>query len=70
LCNRLFRAPTLKAVVQVRTENKSKPIVGQTKIRGVQVSLRTLEIKGIDNIDERLIKLAQDGIYARLLFLI
>jgi hypothetical protein len=70
LCNRLFRAPTLKSVVQVRTESKERSILGETKTRGVQVSLRTLELKGIENINERLTKFAQDGIFARVLFLI
>jgi hypothetical protein len=59
LSNLLFRCQTLKSVVQVSSTLSSAE---SFKGRGVEVALRSLEFKGIENIDERLNELSRDGI--------
>lgn len=62
LCNRLFRAPTLKTVVQVRREPEdSSSTEDRSNIRGVGISLRTVEFEDIANIDDKLEELGKEG---------
>jgi len=61
LFNRLFRYPTMKSVVQVLSKSGDTSI-DRTKVRGVEVSLRSLEFKGIQDIDETLGELDRNGV--------
>jgi hypothetical protein len=60
LSNLLFRCQTLKSVIQVGSTLSSAE---SFKGRGVEVALRSLEFKGIENIDERLKEFSRDGMF-------
>ena len=59
LCNTLFRLRSLKSVVQLRTDASANNFL---KVRGVEVSLRSLEFDAIDDIDSKLNELELEGV--------
>ena len=66
LVNTLFSFNFVKSVVQVRMKEDSS--VDRTKILGVEISLRTVEIKNISNIETKLKELSNKGILIVLYF--
>jgi hypothetical protein len=62
LFNSVFMCRTLKTVVQTRTTRQDKSMEDHSKLRGVEVTLRSLQFDGVTNIEERLLDLTRDGI--------
>lgn len=63
LFSSLFMCRILRSVVQVRTARQDKSIEDHTNIRGVEVDLRTLEFKGLPDIEDKLDELTREGTY-------
>ena len=58
----LFMTRTLRQVVQVRSARQDKSMEDHSKIRGDEIKLRTVQFKGVDNIEERLKEFSKQGI--------
>ena len=67
LFNSVFTYRTLKTVVQTRTTRQDKSMEDHSKLRGVEVTLRSVEFEGVTNIEEKLLELTRQGT-SRLLF--
>jgi hypothetical protein len=63
LFSAMFMTRTLRSVVQVRAERQDKSMEDHSKIRGVEIDLRTLEFKGLQDIEGKLDELTKQGIY-------
>jgi hypothetical protein len=57
----IFMIRTVKSVVQVRAPRQDKTQEDATKIRGVEVALRSLEFKEVDDIGEKVKSLEEQG---------
>jgi|SRR5579859_6458283 len=60
--NMLFMTRTLNQVVQTRVARQDKSMEDQSKVRGVEVTLRTLQFKAINNIEEKLAEWSREGL--------
>jgi hypothetical protein len=63
--NSVFTCRTLKSVVQTRTVRQDKSMEDYSKIRGVEVTLRSLQFDGVTNIEEKLLDLTREGMKSR-----
>jgi len=61
LFNSVFTYRTLKTVVQTRTTRQDKSLEDHSKLRGVEVTLRSVEFEGVTNIEEKLLELTRQG---------
>lgn len=61
LFNVLFMCRSLKQVVQTRTARQDKSMEDFIKIKGAEVSLRTIQFDGVEDIDERIKYLTDQG---------
>ncbi len=62
LFNSVFTCRTLKSVAQTRTVRQDKSMEDHSKIRGVEVTLRSLQFDGVTKIEEKLSDLTREGI--------
>jgi len=62
LFNSIFMNRCVKSVVQVRSVRQDKSEEDFTKIRGIEVRLRTIQFGGVQNIQEKLNNLSNQGI--------
>lgn len=58
----LYMVRTLRAVVQTRVVRQDKSMEDHSKIRGVEVSLRSIQFKGVQDIEEKLDILTKKGL--------
>jgi hypothetical protein len=61
LCNVLFMCRTMKQVIQTRTARQDKSMEDFNKIKGTEVTLRTMQFDGIMDIEQRLKYLTDQG---------
>ena len=61
LCNSLFMTRTMRTIVQVRVLQQDKSMEDYSKVRGVEVDLRSIQFKGIPNIEDKLDELTNKG---------
>lgn len=61
LCNILFMCRSMRQIVQVRSARQDKSMEAQSKIRGTELKLRSIQFDGVENIGERLKYLAEQG---------
>lgn len=62
LFNSVFTCRTLKTVVQTRTARVEKSMEDHSKLRGVEVTLRSVQFEGVTNIGEKLLDLTREGV--------
>jgi hypothetical protein len=53
---------SVKSVVQVRAVRQDKLMEDFSKIRGVEMSLRSIQFRGVEDINEKLEELTKQGI--------
>lgn len=58
----LFMVRTIRTVVQVRVARQDKSMEDHTEIRGVEMDLRTIQFKGVQDIEEKLKELTNKGL--------
>ena len=61
LMSALFLMRSQRSIVQVRCARQDKSMEDHTKIRGVEVQLRTIQFKGVQDIEAKLEELSKRG---------
>jgi hypothetical protein len=57
----LFMFRTIRSIVQVRVVRQDKSMEDNSKVRGVELDLRSIQFKGVENIEEKLDDLTRRG---------
>jgi hypothetical protein len=61
LMSALWLMRSMRSIVQVRCGRQDKSMEDHTKIRGVEIQLRTIQFKGVEDIEAKLEGLSKQG---------